>query len=68
MAGLISKGEVASIDGIPLLAGIPGLGKAFSVHTKQNSHAELLITVTPHITSRREQRGLYLSLPTNVPK
>jgi general secretion pathway protein D len=68
IAGNVDKGETAAINGIPLLSAIPILGKAFSVETKEKTSDELLIIVTPHVTSANRQRGLYLPVPMNVPK
>ena len=68
IAGLMSKGEVASLNGIPLLSAIPVMGKLFSVETKEKTADELLIVITPHVTSARRQRGIYLPVPMNGPK
>lgn len=68
IAGLVDKNEMASINGIPLLSLIPVLGKALTYETKSNTSDELLVVVTPHITSGRSQTGSYISLPVNGPK
>jgi general secretion pathway protein D len=69
IAGLIDKSETASINGIPLLSMVPVLGKAFSYETKDNTADELLVVMTPFITSSRSGRkGSYVRIPTNVPK
>jgi len=68
IAGMISKGEVTSLNGIPLLSGVPMLGRAFSTEQPAKSSAELLITVTPHITSRSGEHGIQIIVPTNVPR
>jgi len=68
VAGLVDKSEMASINGIPLLSEIPGLGDAFSVQTKEHSADELLVVIKPHITSGRTHEGSYIRIPTNVPK
>jgi type II secretory pathway component GspD/PulD (secretin) len=68
IAGLVDKGEVASLNGIPFISGIPVLGKFFTAETHDNTADELLIVVTPHITSERAPHGIYLPIPTNVPK
>jgi general secretion pathway protein D len=68
IAGLVDKNEMASINGIPLLSLIPVLGKAFSFETKQRTSDELLVVVTPHITSGGSRTGSYIRIPMNGPK
>ena len=68
IAGLVGKTEMEAINGIPLLSALPVLGKAFSVETKEHFSDELLIVITPHILSERGEHGIYVPLPTNVPK
>lgn len=68
IAGIVDKGETSAINGIPLLSAVPILGKAFSVATREKTSDELLIVVTPHVTSANRTRGLYLPVPMNVPK
>jgi general secretion pathway protein D len=68
IAGLVSKGEVASLNGIPLLSAIPVMGKFFTAETHDKTADELLIVVTPHLTSERASHGIYLPVPMNVPK
>jgi general secretion pathway protein D len=68
IAGLMDQGEMASLNGIPLLSGIPVLGKAFTAQTNEKTADELLIVVTPHLTSARLAHGIYLPIPMNVPK
>lgn len=68
IAGMVDKGEIASINGIPLLSAIPGVGSAFSVASKEKSTDELLVVITPHIGSAGEGTGSYIQVPTNVPK
>lgn len=68
MAGMVSKSQIASINGIPLVSMIPVLGQAFSVATKQNEADELLVVMTPHITSGHGERDSYIPIPMNGPK
>ena len=68
VAGLVNRSEMAAINGIPVLSAIPILGKAFSVENKESAYDDLLIVITPHITDEANARGLYLPIPTNVPK
>jgi len=68
IAGLVDRSEIASMSGIPALAAVPVLGRATSVRNKQKLADELLIVITPRITLQRGERGIYVPLPTNVPK
>ena len=69
VAGLVDKSEMSSISGYPLISEIPGLGNAFSVHTKQRTYDELLVVIKPHIASGHSGgEGSYIRIPTNVPK
>jgi tetratricopeptide (TPR) repeat protein len=68
IAGMVDKGEIASINGIPLLSSIPGVGNAFSVASKEKSMDELLVVITPHISSGGGGTGSYIRVPMNVPK
>jgi Flp pilus assembly secretin CpaC len=68
MAGMVEKAEIASINGIPLLSMIPVIGEAFSVNTKEHTRDELLVVVTPHIVSAKDQTGAYIRVPMNGPK
>lgn len=68
IAGLLENDELNAINGIPLLSAIPGLGKAFSVETKEHAADELLVVVTPHISSGGSSTGSYIRVPMNVPK
>jgi general secretion pathway protein D len=68
IAGLVDKGETSAINGIPLLSAVPVLGKLFSVETREKTADELLIVVTPYVTSTSHPHGIYLPVPMNVPK
>jgi len=70
IAGLISKSESTSLNGLPLVSMLPVLGQAFSEQTKQNTYDELLVVMTPHIVMGRNRSGTgsYITIPMNVPK
>ncbi len=69
IAGLMSKSEVASINGFPLLSSVPVLGQGLSTQTNETDTDELLVVVTPHITlGQMSHPGSYVRVPTNVPK
>jgi type II secretory pathway component GspD/PulD (secretin) len=68
VAGLVDQSEMAGINGIPLISEIPVLGDALSVHTRARTADELLVMITPHITSGLAHGGSYIHIPTNTPK
>jgi Flp pilus assembly secretin CpaC len=68
IAGMLDEGETMSINGIPLLSAVPGIGSAFSSASKQKSLDELLVVITPHIGSGGMGEGSYIRIPTRVPK
>lgn len=68
IAGLLSTGETASLNGIPGLSTLPGLGPVLSDRTKELTYSELLVVMTPHITFGRSQNGSWIPVPMNVPK
>ena len=68
MAGLVDSELMASINGIPMLSLIPGLGTAFSTQTKTKTYDELLVVVTPHISAGSAGTGSYIPIPMNGPK
>lgn len=68
LAGLVDKSEMNSLNGIPLVSAVPGLGDAFSVQTKENTADELLVVIKPHIVAGSDPAGSYITVPTNVPK
>ena len=48
IAGLLDKEETNSLNGIPGLAELPGLGYAFGTKNSSSTDNEFLILVTPH--------------------
>jgi type II secretory pathway component GspD/PulD (secretin) len=68
IAGLVTKSETSSINGIPLLSQVPVAGLAFSVTGKENISDDLLVVMTPHITMGGSHHGVNIPIPTNVPK
>src|SRR5207302_8788439 len=57
VAGSVSHSEQRSMSGIPGLGAVPGLNKVMTTNSKQEDDDELLIVITPRVTSRgaREQ-------------
>jgi general secretion pathway protein D len=57
IAGSVSEQDTRNIQGIPALTRLPVLGHGVSEHNTQVNDDELLITITTHITHRRNQRS-----------
>ncbi len=52
VAGQITHSETLALSGIPGLGQFPGLNKITASNSKQYEDDELLLVITPHITSR----------------
>ncbi|MFN3214015.1 MAG: hypothetical protein ACE37M_13005 [Henriciella sp.] len=57
LGGLIENRYSRGISGVPLLKDIPGLGRAFSTETLNNSQTVLMVMITPYILNSREDRA-----------
>ena len=51
IAGSLSHSESLGLQGIPLLSRLPFSSRAFSQQSKQSDNHEILIIVSPHVTS-----------------
>ena len=49
LTGMVSKSEQLSLQGLPGISKIPGLGAATSVRNKQTDDADLIITLRPYL-------------------
>jgi general secretion pathway protein D len=49
LAGLIRDDELRTVDGIPGLTDLPGIGRLFSNTTKNAQQTDIVMTLTPHI-------------------
>lgn len=49
VAGMVSRSESDTLNGLPGLSSIPGLGLLTGQSTKQEENDELLILITPHV-------------------
>jgi general secretion pathway protein D len=56
VAGLISKSEQRSLNGIPGLSQVPVAGILFTDNTHSNNDDEILVVMTPHIVGGVESR------------
>ena len=54
LGGLVITRDRDSVNGIPILSSIPGLGKLFSTTTKDKEKSELLIFIQPSIVRSAE--------------
>ena len=50
--GLITEQEQRSIQGLPLLSQLPGLKTFLGANTKDRTHNELVIVITPHVVRK----------------
>jgi len=53
LGGIFDGNESSSVNKVPLLGDIPGLGNLFKTTTKENSKTELIIFITPRILDER---------------
>lgn len=49
VAGMLTKSDQKSLNGVPLFSAIPGISFLTSQHSKQEEEDELLILITPHV-------------------
>ena len=49
LAGIVTRQEQLSLQGLPGISQLPIFGTATSTHNKQTDDAELLITIRPHL-------------------
>jgi tetratricopeptide (TPR) repeat protein len=55
VAGMITSSDQKSLNGLPVISKIPGLGLLTSQHTKQEEDDELLILITPYVVRSPER-------------
>jgi general secretion pathway protein D len=63
VAGEVDHTETLAMSGIPGLGDFPGLNKITTTNTKQTEDDELLVVITPHITSRNTGQNSEVYLP-----
>jgi type II secretory pathway component GspD/PulD (secretin) len=63
VAGEVTHSEMRALSGIPGLGDVPGLNKITTTNTKQTEDDELLVVITPHITSRAMGQSSEVYLP-----
>ena len=54
IGGLMSKDDMDTVSGIPLLRKLPVLGKLFEFHTKNKKNTEVFIAITPFIINEND--------------
>jgi type II secretory pathway component GspD/PulD (secretin) len=50
--GMVTEQEIRSIQGLPILSQLPVLKTATSTNSKDHTHNELLIVITPHVVRK----------------
>jgi len=55
VAGMITKSDQRSLNGLPLFSSIPGFGVLTSQNSKQDEEDELLILITPNVVRTPER-------------
>ena len=55
VAGMITKSDQRSLNGLPLFSSIPGFGVLTSQNSKQEEDDELLILITPYVVRSPER-------------
>jgi general secretion pathway protein D len=68
MAGLVDTEEMNSMTGIPGLNEVPGLGDSLTTKSKAKTYNELMVIITPRLTSTADAHGSYIPLPAASPK
>ena len=69
LAGMTSRSDQRSVNGMPFFSRIPLAGLAFSEHDKSIDESELLIIITPHITRMVDEKGpLEMVMPATMQK
>jgi type II secretory pathway component GspD/PulD (secretin) len=68
MAGMVDSEEMKSLTGIPGLSEVPGLGDALTPTSKAKTYSELMVIITPRLTSTADAHGSYIPLPAASPK
>ena len=63
VAGQVTHSETLALTGIPGLGQFPGLNKITASNSKQYEDDELLVVITPHITSRSMGQNSEVYLP-----
>jgi general secretion pathway protein D len=63
VAGQVTHSETRALSGIPGLGQMPGLNKITASNSKQYEDDELLVVITPHITSRSLGQASEVYLP-----
>lgn len=63
VAGQVTHSETLALSGIPGLGQVPGLNRITATNSKQLEDDELLLVITPHITSRGMGQASEIYLP-----
>ena len=55
VAGMLTRSDERSLNGLPLFFGVPGLGLLTGQNSKQEEDDEMLILITPHVVRSPER-------------
>ncbi|MBI4839106.1 MAG: type II secretion system secretin GspD [Nitrospirae bacterium] len=61
IGGIIKEKKNKSFNGIPLLSSIPILGYLFRYTTESSTKTELIVMLTPHVVSKKEEADMITS-------
>ncbi|MFO6423856.1 hypothetical protein [Motilimonas sp. KMU-193] len=59
MGGLISNTTIESVNKVPFLGDIPGVGLLFQSKSENQTQTEMVMLITPHILYNREDADFY---------
>lgn len=63
VAGEVTRTEALAMSGVPGLGFVPGLNKITTENSKEIDEDELLVVITPHVTSRSMNESSEVYLP-----
>ncbi len=70
LAGMVTRQEQLSLQGIPGLAQLPGLRQATTLNNANVDNAEILLTITPHLvrdSMHNPEAGTAFVPPSSIP-
>jgi hypothetical protein len=68
IAGMVDSEQMKSMTGIPGVSSVPVLGDSLSSKSVSKTYTELMIILTPYLTSSTKTQGTYILLPQASPK
>jgi type II secretory pathway component GspD/PulD (secretin) len=68
IAGMVDSEQMKSMTGIPGVSSVPVLGDSLTSKSMSKTYTELMIILTPYLTSSAKTQGTYILLPQASPK